>query len=376
MARSDAVERAAQPREGGGAGAHAAVASPCALSFGKTAGLRQVTLGNGAVLAEILLDKGANVRQFWHVPTGARTLAEAHDWTEQLAEFHRSGRRGSSYSDYYEGGWQDVLPARAEWDGGAIGEGAGVGEAAIVPSELMHAACTPARAQALCRARLPRCGLEVVKRFVIRRGVPALSVRTTVRNVSGRDVWLSWTQHPALGGDLLDDTSRVLLPGGRLSAKRDEQGLGCGGSVCGCVTDTAEDWISAKALLPSGCADSFVTFANVERSHAALLSRARGVGVKLRWDRATFPHAWLWSARRKSICCIAVEPSTTYLPEMSGSPGSPILQLLRPEDSLSTWVELSVFTLAFASGPDAARQRGTYSSSPGVDDRYWTLAEV
>ena len=376
MARSEAVEKAAHARKGGRAGRRTAPPSPCELSFGETAGLRQVTLANGVVRAEILLDKGANVRQFWHVPTGARALAKTHDWAERLAEFHRSGYRGSSYSDCYEGGWQDVLPARAEWDGGATGDGAGVGEAAIVPSELMHAACTPAAAQVLCRARLPRCGLEVAKRFVIRRGVAALLVQTTVRNVSGRDVRLSWTQHPALGGDLLDDTSRVLLPGGRLVANREGQESGSGGSVAGCVSDKADHWLSARALLPTGSADSFRTFANVERSHAALLSHAWGVGVKLRWDKVTFPHAWLWSARRESICCIAVEPSTTYLPEMSGCPGSPILQLLQPGDSLSTWVELSTFTLASGLSPDAALQRGTHSGSPSVDDRYWTMAGV
>ena len=191
MARSEVVQNAAHAREGGGAGRRTARPTPCELSFGETAGLRQVTLANGVVRAEILLDKGANVRQFWHVPTGARTLAEAHDWAERLAEFHRSGCRGSSYSDCYEGGWQDVLPARAEWDGGATGEDAGVGEASIVPSGLMHAACTPAAAQVVCRARLPRCGLEVVKRFSVRRGMAALTVQTTVRNVSGRDVRLS-----------------------------------------------------------------------------------------------------------------------------------------------------------------------------------------
>jgi hypothetical protein len=374
MARSEAIEKAGHSREGGGAGRRTAPQRTCELSFGETAGLRQVTLANGAVRAEILLDKGANVRQFWHVPTGARALAEAQDWTERLAEFHRSGCRGSSYSDCYEGGWQDVLPARAEWEGGATGEGTGVGEAAIMPSELMHAACTPAAAEVRCRARLPRCGLEVAKRFVIRRGVPALMVHTTVRNVSGRDVRLSWTQHPAWGGDLLDDTSRVLLPGGRPVGNREEQGPSCGGSVA--VPDPAEHWLSAKALLPTGCADSFLTFANVERSHAALLSPAWGVGVNLRWDRATFPHAWLWSARRESICCIAVEPSTTYLPEMSGCTASPILQLLQPGHSLSTWVELSTFTLASGLSPDATLQRGTYSGSPGVDDRYSTMVGV
>src|SRR3954453_22989640 len=159
---------------------HDAALSPCRLWLGQTAGLRQLTLGNGLVRAEILLDKGANVRQFWHVPTETRTLAETTDSTEQLAAFARNGRRGRDYCDFFEGGWQDVLPVR--WPSSmasgtsaiapqpdADGEmDAGVGKAAIVPWELTRSLCPSASASALCNVRLPDCGLEVVKRCVIR----------------------------------------------------------------------------------------------------------------------------------------------------------------------------------------------------------------
>ncbi|HEV2292838.1 MAG TPA: DUF4432 family protein, partial [Tepidisphaeraceae bacterium] len=321
---------------------------PCELWFGETAGVRQVTLGNGTVRAEILLDKGANVRQFWHVPTGARMLAETHDWAERLAEFHQNGQRGSCYSDCYEGGWQDVLPARAQWEGGAIGDGAGVGEAAIIPWEVKRVVSTPAAAHVICRARLPQCELDVVKRFGVRRQSATLRVETTVKNTSGRSVRLSWTQHPALGGDLLDDAARVWLPGGEPRVRRRNPGHQDNGedghSSHSSCTEAALGWRSADALLPTCSADAFMTFADVERADAALLSDARGVGVRLRWDALTFPHAWLWCARRDSICCIAVEPSTTYLPETGPRPEPEILHLLRPGDSIRTWVELSSFT--------------------------------
>lgn len=339
------MEQAAESRDGVVTGRGAALSGPCALSFGETAGLRQVTLGNGAVRAEILLDKGANVRQFWHVPTGARTLAETDDWAERLAVFHRNGHCGSSYSDCYEGGWQDVLPARARWDDGAISGCEGVGEAAIVPWEVTWAISTPAAAHIVCRTRLPRCGLDVVKRFGIRRRKAALRVETTIRNTSGRSVSLSWTQHPALGGDLLDDSSRVLLPGGQRRVRRGDHGPRADGNGIGCIDGTPAHWVGADALLPTCSEDEFVTFANVECGDAALLSSARGVGVRLRWDATSFPHAWLWCARRKSLCCVAVEPSTTYLPEMSSRPESEILHLLRPGDRMRAWVELSSFTL-------------------------------
>jgi hypothetical protein len=315
---------------------------PCHLTTGETAGLRHVTLGNDAVRAEILLDKGANVRQFWHVPTGTRTLAESRHWTDRLADFRRDGPRHGTYADCYEGGWQDVLPARAQWDGGAISDGEGVGEAAIVPWELISSRSTPDAAQLVCRARLPRSGLDVVKRFGVRRGSGTLRVETTVRNASGRGVRLHWTQHPALGGDLLDDSSRVRLPGGQARARRDApDGPGEGNG-----TGAATGWFAAGALLPpAGSPDRFTTFADVERGAATLFSPARGVGVAVRWDAGVFPHAWLWCARRDPICCVAVEPSTTYLPEMIPHAEPYVPRLLRPGESMHAWVELSTFAL-------------------------------
>jgi galactose mutarotase-like enzyme len=316
---------------------------PCHVTTGETAGLRQVTLGNDAVRAEILLDKGANVRQVWHVPTGARTLAESRDWQEQLAEFRRRGRRGSSYSDCYEGGWQDVLPARAQWDGGiAIADGEGVGEAAIVPWGLLQVESSPDVAQVVCRAGLPRSGLHVMKRFGVRRGSGTLRIDTTVRNASGRALRLHWTQHPALGGDLLDDASYVQLPGGRARACRDEPDRHVAGRGASALWTSG--WVPADALQPSdGSPDRFTTFADVERGEAALAHPARGVGVAVRWDTSIFPHAWLWSARRESIRCVAVEPSTTYLPEMIPRAEPDVLHLLRPGESMHAWVELATF---------------------------------
>ena len=107
--------------------------APCRLDLGRTAGLRNVTLSNGCVRTEILLDKGANVRQFWHAPTQTPMLAETSDWHEQLAAYGANGRRGVNYCDYYEGGWQDVLPADARDERASSGM---VGEAAIIPWDL------------------------------------------------------------------------------------------------------------------------------------------------------------------------------------------------------------------------------------------------
>lgn len=346
-----------------------ALVAPCQLTFGETAGLRQATLSNGAVRAEILLDKGANVRQFWHAPSGARTLAESNDWLEQLTEFRRSGGHGcGSYSDCYEGGWQDVLPARARWHDGAIGDGAGVGEAATVPWEITRSLSTPDAAYLICHARLPRSRLEVLKRFALRRYSAALRVETTIRNTSGRDVRLSWTQHPALGGDLMDDSSRVYLPGGHARVRREADGrhVAVGGndrpvasgaaSAAAAAGDGAgSGWVTAGALGPAtaGSPDAFVTFANVARGEAALLSRAQGLGVRLRWDAAFFPHAWLWCARRDAISCVAVEPSTTYLPELVSDAGAEVMDLLRAGDSLRTSLAISSFSLAARRVTDA-----------------------
>jgi hypothetical protein len=320
----------------------------CRVWFGETAGVRQATLENRLVRAEVLLAKGANVRQFWHVPTAARTLAETHDWVEQLRKFHRSGFAGGHYCESYEGGWQDVLPARARWAGGAIDSGEGVGEAAIVPWQVVRHRSSGASARLACRARLPRTGLDVLKQFEIRHGAAALRVTTTVTNPTSRDVRLSWTQHPALGGDVLDETSIVWLPGGRPCVRRTPDGRHVGAAnEPGRPTS-----VTASALLPSvDEPDRFTTLADIDRAEAAVVSRARGVGVRLRWDAATFPHAWLWCARRDGICCVAVEPSSSDLRELLSPAARELMHRLPRGGSVCSWAELSVVTRADPTPP-------------------------
>jgi hypothetical protein len=337
----------------GAAVASVARAEACQLSTGETCGLRQVTIGNGAVRAEILLDKGASVRQVWHAPSGVRTLAETSDWRERLAEFAAGGCEGRNYSDCYEGGWQDVLPTRAQWDGGAIGDGDGVGEAAVIRWELTRCVCTPAAAHVLCQARLPRSKLEMVKRFAVRRGLATVRVDTTIRNAGSRDLHFSWTQHPAMGGDLLDDNTLLLLPGGRKCLSRSADGRYSDvPDDCGCGA-ASRHWIRAGPIQADTSEDVFQTFAHVQHCDAALLSGTRGVGVRLRWDRKTFPHAWLWCARRPLIRCVAVEPSSTCLPELAPRPQPPMLHLLPPGKSMRTWVELSTFTAGLPAACDS-----------------------
>jgi len=333
------------------AGRRPAVTAPCTLTFGETCGLRQAVLCNGVIRAEILLDKGANVRQLWHVASGTRTLAEANDWREQLARFRASELRGSSYCDYYEGGYQDVLPARAHWEGRATAEGECVGEAAIVLWEVIRSLATPTAVEVVCRATLRRCGLHALKRFRLRRGDGSLRIMTTVRNEIGRDVSFSWTQHPALGGDLLDTNARLWLPerqagitrhGGDGTGGGNGMGDGNGNELSSLSCDAG--WAPVDTLLPPpGQPDRFVTFANARTGEATLASDARGVAVRLRWDAAIFPHLWLWCARRDAITCVTPEPSTTYLPELSPRPRPEILRLLRSGESIAARLEMSVF---------------------------------
>ena len=363
------LDEGAEPRRRRRRRRHAATAPPCTLTFGETCGLRHAVVGNGLLRAEILLDKGANIRQLWHVPSGARTLAETIDWREQLAAFHAARLHGSSYSDFYEGGYQDVLPARAR---GARARARGadrsigddvdcIGEAAIVPWEVMRCLATPAGIELVCRAAMPRAGLYAVKRFRLRRGDARLRVETTVRNARAHDVSFSWTQHPALGGDLLTAGSRVWLPERRAGITRLDGNASGNGNANGNGNGSGDGdgdhrevtfrscgagWTSFDLLLPPpGDPDRFLTFAGARTGEAALASSGGGggVGVRLRWDLAKFPHLWLWCARRDAITCVAPEPSTTYLPELGPRPGAEILRMLKRDESVSAWLEFSVF---------------------------------
>jgi hypothetical protein len=152
---------------------------------------------------------------------------------------------------------------------------------------------------------------------------------------------------PGPGGDLLTGDARLWLPARDAGITRhdgDGTGNGNGNGNDASFDSCRAGWVAVETLLPApGEPDVFVTFANVGAGAVALASDARKAGVRLRWDAATFPHLWLWRARRKSITCVAPEPSTTYLPELGPHPRPEILRLLRRGESCTARLELVAF---------------------------------
>ena len=122
----------------------------------------------------------------------------------------------SGWLDVYEGGWQTVLPA-----GGYPGSHAGAelglhAEVNTMPWDAIIAEDTRERVSLKCWARAQRMPFFVQKTLTLTDGSPTLEIEETVTNEGEEPMPCVWGQHIALGGDLLDDSCVISLPGGRI----------------------------------------------------------------------------------------------------------------------------------------------------------------
>jgi hypothetical protein len=165
----------------------------------------------------VLVDKGADIYEFTHKPTDTEMLWRSPWGVRDPRRFlPTTGAPAGSWLDTYEGGWQTVLPAGGypcTYAGADLGLHA---EVNTMPWDAVITEDTAQRVSLKCWARGSRMPFSVQKTLTITHGVPALEMVETVTNEGEESAQCVWGQHIALGGELLDESCVISLPGGRI----------------------------------------------------------------------------------------------------------------------------------------------------------------
>src|SRR5256886_11984185 len=94
-------------------------------------GLRCVILENQVIRISVAADKGADIYEFLHKPTDTEFLLRTPlGLRSQPPVLPTINLREGSFSDFYEGGWQELLPAAGDFScgfkGGQVGPHGGI----------------------------------------------------------------------------------------------------------------------------------------------------------------------------------------------------------------------------------------------------------
>ncbi|MBW7459279.1 hypothetical protein K0U00_35025, partial [Paenibacillus sepulcri] len=185
--------------------------SPCTIAETAVSNIKMLVLENILLKISILTGKGADLYEFIYKPLDMDVLLKTGAGLEGFRGRNLAEQRLGMYSELYAGGWQDCLPHRARYGSIEITQDTG-GIAATLPWEYEIIENTADKAAVRCYIQLPEIPMYVEKTFMIRQNDPVLYIGERIRNTGNSAIAFTWTQHPAFGGQFLDEHVTVEVP--------------------------------------------------------------------------------------------------------------------------------------------------------------------
>ncbi|MCB9153414.1 MAG: DUF4432 family protein [Caldilineae bacterium] len=297
----------------------------CRLAAYTFQGQRVLFLENELLRVGVLLDKGADIFQFLHKPSDTEFMLHTPRGIRPPA-IQSIGSGWGTFLDYYEGGWQEILP-----NGGPTCTYKGVefgqhGEVSTIPWTCTIDVDTPELVRVTLSVRPFRTPYFLQRSMTLRRGDPSLLIEETLTNEGGEPMQFMWGHHPAFGAPFLDSSCRVDLPAGDLTVATFEGGAGTrlrGGSRHRWPRVVESGGVSldfSRPDAPGTGHEDLGYVIDLPEGWYALTNQATRVGFALAWSLDAFPYLWVWRQFNQSsgypwygqVYTVALEPWSSY----------------------------------------------------------------
>jgi hypothetical protein len=180
-------------------------------------GLKTVVIENDLVRITVLADKGADIQSFVHKPTDTEFMWRT-PWgvRDPRLTVPPTGDGASVWMDFYEGGWQTVVPHGGTSDN-VYGADFGIhGDVNNIPWDAQIIEDTVEKVSVKFSAKSVRMPIAVTKTLTLVAGSAMLRLDETVTNEGEEDVDTVWLEHIAIGPPVLSDKARLYVPESRL----------------------------------------------------------------------------------------------------------------------------------------------------------------
>jgi hypothetical protein len=179
--------------------------------------LKTVVLENEIVRITVLADKGSDIYSFVHKPTDTdfmwKTPWGVRDPSKSIPP---TGDPSSIWLDFYEGGWQTVVP-HGGYSDQVYGADFGIhGDVNLIPWDTVIVEDTPESVSVRFSAKSVRMPIKVTKTLTLVSGSPTLKLEESVMNEGEEDLDIVWLEHIAIGPPVLSDKSRLFVPKSKL----------------------------------------------------------------------------------------------------------------------------------------------------------------
>jgi hypothetical protein len=263
-------------------------------------GLRAVTLENRALRVTVLPDKGTDIVELrlkaldldvlWESPSGLRDPRTTLPSSEGLG----------TMMDFYEGGWQEILPSGGPPSAHAGASWGQHGESTTLAWQTRVVADEPDHVAMAFRLRLIRYPLLIEKTLHLRGERPTLTIEERLCNEALEEIDLMWGHHPTVGAPFLSSACRFHLPGGTVrvpeTAAFDTQRAvpGAGGAWPHIATRAGGSLDLSAMPDPEDRTAELLYITDLPDGWYAITNDVLGAGFGLCWDAAIFRHLWYW----------------------------------------------------------------------------------
>ena len=265
--------------------------------------LKTLVMENELLRICVLADKGTDILEFLYKPLDLDVLWHSFNSVRSPRNFV-TGRMapGTSFLDFYEGGWQELFPSIDE-ERDCLGAPLGMhGEVCLLPWEYRIERDEPEQIKVRFQIRTPRTPYLLVKTLSLKSREATLFIEETVTNEGAEELRFLWGHHPAFGPLFLDQSCRIELPPGT-PARTTATDLG---RFAVLPPDTAFEWPIIKGLdgrrwdvsrVPPPDSRIYQMFYlhDLPEGRYGLFNGELGARFQLRWDERIFPILWVWA---------------------------------------------------------------------------------
>ena len=330
-------------------------------------GLRVLVMENELIRVSILLDQGTDIYEFLHKPSDTDFMWRNPNGVRKPGAFAPSSYpAGGSFGDYYEGGWQELVPqggGKCEYKGAQLGQH---GEVFGLPWKHTVLEDSPECIAVKTWVRTMRTPFLLEKTFTLRSGKGVLEIEESLTNEGLVEMDLMWGHHPAFGPPFLDESCRVYAPDNTVycDANGEDKARFEPGQQFPWPTGPGVDGRLVDVSLitrPEARVSDMLFLTDMTAGWYGVTNHNRGVGFGMAFDTQVFRHLWYWLALGGTMTApswgrhyvMALEPFSSFPGVLTEVIKRGQQMVMQPGEVKRTWLRAVAYEGGAVTGIDA-----------------------
>lgn len=269
-------------------------------------GLKFISMENELIKIAIIVDKGADISELIYKPKDIDFMWKSPGGIREAGKFvSTTASAYGNFSDYYEGGWQEILPGGGPctYMGAELGLH---GEVSIIPWGYYVEKDTAQEISIVLSCRTNRFPFYIKKIISLKSNKAVIETEEYLTNESNEEIEFLWSQHPSYGAPFLDASCRIDIPAKEFSTsdfynsptalfKPEHKGTW--------PIDTAMNGNKVDlSKVPSGeePVSDLYYIKGLDEGWYALTNTNMKLGIGFCWDISVFPYMTYWQVCKGS----------------------------------------------------------------------------